>query len=427
MALDLAEHGLGKDLEGSSSFYASQSWATEFASSLIFERQEGRLAKRQEYSAAGFVVFEMSQSTFQVKTESKEPVYETSFSIKPANKISLHKGDIGEKPEKLDVGGSISKKNSLIKIELDNADSIVFDTTTGKAKIDSLDRYQKEVHYKGTPWQTTVYSSDHNKRISFGPDHIKSIESDGEKEVFSHFSPKIIGSEPRLPSNAELSRLFKMNGRIDLENDLENIDRKEQAARSNPETTNGSTESLKQAWELEKQRASLLEKAVGLLQADPERLHACAEQQLRSALKELRSKYGAGTPESKEHVDALKDLLVQNQDPEQEEEIQRLEFESRRAKHMERVMDNLSHSPASDIAHMAPGAVDAIRKSLISIHIAVGDPGLKTFVKELNERLSGKELLAPPPRTGFLKPGVVWLTPEGATRYNGDFQIQRSK
>lgn len=405
-------------------FFSQTSWAEETASRIAVENQ---LSYRDRNTQSAILVaVEIVAYSKDVSADSRLPVYDTSFKVRPASALAVHKDDVGEHAQKLAGGGDIRKQGDKYEINLANSDKIKFDVRSGALEVDSFDKYQKEVHYKGSQWQETVLTSDHDTRITFGKDKIRSIESNGVLEVFPNDKTSS-GKDPVRPASSELAAIFLQNGRRDLVRSLNIIDRKEEIALESLKETNGSQESVKALADSLKDRGILLEKAAALAPGKSESLYANAESQFRNALRNLREKFGAGTPETKASVEALQTFLKTHGERDQQEEVERLGFEARRAYLISNVIDNIEGARATSVEDMPQWRSNSVRSSLISMHIASGDNGLKTFVSDVNKRLQEQELIAPVYQGGFLRHGAILLTPEGPTRYNGSFDLRPAR
>lgn len=351
-----------------------------------------------------------------------EPCKELSYQIKPVKAFFAH-GDLSADAQRLAVGGSISKSGDKVEIDFSEDDHVEIDTSSGDVAIDSKNHYQKEVHYKGTAWQKTVLTSNNDTRISFGTDNIHSIEHNGTIETFPHVIPKSVGCEPRIPASEELKELFTDYGFKDLRKALKRIDRQEAEADQLFEQRHGDKTSVQAVSNAIKERGLLLGKAAEVLPDREKRLNASAENQLRTALSKMREQYGVGTPETKPFAEALEGLLKASHDKDHDEEIERLGFEARRAGLMKGVIDTIEKAPEADSQSLDLEKAQSLRMSLISIHIAGGDPALKSFVDDINQRLRQRALQAPKEEGGPFRHGAIILTPEGSTRYGGSFEI----
>ncbi|MFW1332020.1 hypothetical protein ACEV9E_25465, partial [Vibrio parahaemolyticus] len=89
---------------------------------------------------------------------------------------------------------------------------------------------------------------------------------------------------------------------------------------------------------------------------------------------------------------ALQSFLKANPDSDQEEEVERLGFELKRAGQIKDVIDNIAKSPNKSAMTMPAEQAQTIRRALISTHIAGGDEGLKAFVNDVNQRLDKQQL-----------------------------------
>lgn len=381
---------------------------------LAVENQSGPIARQSE---ATLVRLELA--AFRTDDSSKEPIREMTFSVSPVQNIVVHGGELGTAAQKLAVGGQIRKTGDLIQVAFPNDDKIAVNLKTGDVAVESYDRYQKEVHFQGTPWQKTILTSENDTRVTVGPQNISSIERGGMMEVFPRSYSRLVGAEPRLPASEELNRKLSEADRDDLREELGKIDRAESAARK---ATPGDAkdESLAEAI---KQRGIFLEKTAQALPDDAVNLDACAENQLRTALKNMRDKFGSGTPEAKSFAEALLKLLASKDNSNQQDEVERLNFEIKRSNLLEKVIDYIKESPGETYQTMDRDRSQKIRASLISIHIAGGDNALKDFVADVNRRIESARLVAPVGEGGPFHHGAIILTPEGATSYNGSFNL----
>ena len=398
--------------------------SSDAAAKLSVDNQFADNSKRV-YSFAALVSLEIVQDEPKAAPDSRacaEPCKELSFQIKPVKGYVAH-GDLSEATQKLAAGGQISKTGDKVEIDFSQDDHLAIDTSSGDVAIDSVNRYQKEVHYKGTAWQKTVLTSNNDTRITFGTDNIHSIEHGGLLESFPHVIPKSIGCEPRVPASEELLELFNDYGLKDLRKALRRVDRQEADANRLNEKNQADKPAIEALAKVMKDRGILLEKAAEALPDQEKKLTASAENQLRNALKNMREVYGAGTPETQPYAQALEGLLKATHDKEHDEEIERLGFEARRAGLMKSVIESIEKFPDADSQSMPVDRAQALRMSLISIHIAGGDPALKSFVEDINHRLKERELQAPKEEGGPFRHGAIILTPEGSTRYGGSFEI----
>ena len=352
--------------------------------------------------------------------QSFEPLRETSYSMPNPDVINVH-SELGVGSEKLGVGGTIRKSDHGLEIELANqGNTIHIDTINGTSFVDSEGRFQKELHFFDSPWEETVLTNANGLRLTFSGERLKSIQRDNVEDSFLSYSPKEFGSGPCLPSSKELLETFNAARRSDLKRDLAQIEaEKKDAALA---FAKGNTEgagllSAKVSLDL----GLLLEKTAGIDVARSVELNASAENELRSALNAVRKRYGAGTPETVTYTNALNRHLVSIDSAELKDEIERLNFESRRAALMSKSIKNVEAVVAR--ASDKDNSAQELRASLISIHIAGGDAGLKSFVEDLNRRLSGKTLKAPNETPGLARHGAIIWTPEGSTRYSGSFDI----
>lgn len=173
-----------------------------------------------------------------------------------------------------------------------------------------------------------------------------------------------------------------------------------------------------------KDRAFLLELAASILPSQKSFLNAAAENQFRSALSKMREQFGAGSPESGDFANALGFYLKEHGDFDHQEEIDRLVFEHRRGGLMKDVLETIDKSgPHVTSQSMEPERAVGLRKSLITMHALSGDDGLKGFVDDVNRRLSYRDLIAPADQPGRFRHGAIILTPDGATRYGGSFEL----
>ena len=161
---------------------------------LAFENQAGTTPRSTD---ASVVHLELCDYRDTNADSSREPSFEVSYSVKPIKGIVVHSAELGEAAQKLAVGGQIRKTADRIELGFPNDDKIVVDRKTGNVDIDSEDKYQKEVHFEGTPWQRTIMTSDNNTRITVGPQSISSVERDGMMEVFPRSYSILLGPEPR--------------------------------------------------------------------------------------------------------------------------------------------------------------------------------------------------------------------------------------
>ncbi len=352
--------------------------------------------------------------------QSFEPLRETSYNMPKPDLVKAH-SEIGQNSEKLQVGGTIRRSGNGIDIELsDKGRAIHIDTVNGASFVDSEDRLQKEVRFFNSPWEETVLTNANGLRLTFSGERLKSIQKDNVEDLFLSFSPKHVGSTPRLPSNQDLLETFTDAQRNDLKQDLAHIEAEKKDA------THAMAKGNVDAAGLISAKASLdlgllLEKTANIDGAHSVELNASAESELRSALNVVRNRYGAGTPETVDYANALNRHLASIDSVEMKDEIERLSFESRRAALMSKSIKNVEAVLAG--ASDKDNSAQQLRASLISIHIAGGDSGLKSFVEDLNKRLSGKTLKAPNETPGLARHGAIIWTPEGSTRYSGSFDI----
>jgi len=358
---------------------------------------------------------------------SAEPCSDLSFKVSPVKNVVVHRGQLDDTVQPLSGGGQIRKDNDSVEVGFPNDDKVVVNTKTGEVNVDSQEKYQKDIHFEGTPWQRTIITSDNDTRITVGPENISSVEHNGVMEVFPRSYSIHLGSEPRMPASEELTRKLADKGRDDLSNELDRVDTEEQRAHQAFKPHDSS--SVSELSQSIKDRAAFLEKAAQALPAEAQTLNAAAENQLRIALKNMRDQFGAGTPETKDYAEALSDLLKRQGNGDQQQEIDRLSFEAKRGRLMGNVVDNIENSPneayppTPGVEIMAQDRAIAVRKSLISVHISGGDNALKSFVNDVNQRLDSSVLVAPVGGGGPFHHGAIILTEEGATTYNGSFKL----
>lgn len=371
------------------------------------------------------VALELSGAAKEKADSSIEPYRDTTFVVRTPKSVVIHQGGpIGPLKQELAVGGQISKNGDIFEINFPNDEKVAYDAKTGTVQVDSKDsRYQYEVHFKGTPWQRTIITSDHETRVEFGPKGIGSIERNGAMEIFPGAFSLRDGSEPPVPESQRLAKALKDHGRQDLVKLLNKVDHMEALAEKTFNDHPGEKNSIRILSDGIRERGLLFEKAAGALPGQAKDLKVAAENQLRIALRNMREQFGAGTPETKDCAHALQSFLKANPDSDQEEEVERLGFELKRAGQIKDVIDNIAKSPNKSAMTMPAEQAQTIRRALISTHIAGGDEGLKAFVNDVNQRLDKQQLVAPNETPGpFHHGGIIW-TPEGSTRYGGSFEL----
>ncbi len=386
-----------------------------FYSSLSIQNQEGFSGRNEAYGKLSLVSFEVS-STQKSDYSSKEPVKEMSFKVKAPDKFLVHQQELSGSYQDLAVGGRIKLDGGKVKIELADDQKVEIDLASQDVKINSDANFQREIRFKGSDWQKTVLSSDRNTRIVFSKDSIDSIEQNGVMESFPKAIAISVGVEPRGPAYEELTQLFNQYGLSSLNQGLKKIERLESDARQN----NGNKDISARA---QLEMGLLLDRAALLFPDKHDKFSLCAENNLRHALEDVRALYGTGTPESRSYVEALKTHLEKTNDSEHKDEIDRLAFESKRAGLINTVIENIEKNPSANSQTMPVDSAYQLRMSLISMHIAGGDPALKSFIEDVNQRLRSVELVLPVQQSGPFRHGAILLTPEGATRYNGSFEL----
>jgi hypothetical protein len=390
---------------------------------LAVENQSGRVSRQTEASLVNLELY-VCRTKYDA---SDPPEVELPFSVKPVKGVVVHGGEIGEAAQRLAVGGQIRKRGDRLEIAFPSEGSLSIGLKTGDVSIDSANKYQKEVHFEDSPWQRTILTSNDDTRITVGSLNISSIERNGVMEIFPRSYSKLVGAEPRIPASEELFRKFSDRGRQDLNAELSRIDRQEDSAEE-AVIRNGSDKSTVSALSsAEKSRGLFLEKAARLLPDDAVKLDACAENELRTALHNMRAFFGAGTPESQNYAQALLDLLNEKDNAGQQEERDRLTFEAKRGRLMKSVVEDIEDAFGESHETVSRERATDIKNSLISIYIAGGDSGLKSFVDEINGRLESSVLIAPLGLDGPFRPGAIILTPEGPSRYNGSFDLVRKQ
>ncbi|MBX9722313.1 MAG: hypothetical protein K2X81_13010 [Candidatus Obscuribacterales bacterium] len=394
--------------------------STSLSERLSVENQSGEIGKKY-FASSVLVALEINGSADK-NEDSAEPTYQLSNKISHPKGVVVHNDAPGENAQKLAAGGQIRQSGKKTELVFSGQDKVIIDTTGGAADILSNDAYQKEVRYKGSTWQQTVFSSENDRRITFGINGISSIENKGIMELFPGGIPSDNGSEPANISSTELTAIFSSHGRHDLSKALNKIDNAEGAAHSPFLNSNGAESSIVALSKALKDRAELVEKAAILEPSNASSFNVSAENQLRIALQNMREQFGAGTPESKEFAQALKVRLSGNQDKEQEEEIDRLAFEIRRAGLMETVIASIEKG-LNGSGTLAADETQAVRQALICMHILSGDEGLASFVKDTNLRTSNYDLQAPIAEGGPFHHGAIMMTPDGSTSYTGAFRL----
>ncbi len=397
-----------------------KNFSSSLSERLSIENQSGEISKKY-FASTALVALEINENADK-DDDSAEPVYHLSNKISAPKGVIVHDAPAGENAQKLAAGGQIKKDGDKTILQFSSQDNVVIDTRGGAADIVSKDTYQKEVRYKGSPWQQTVFSSENDRRITVGVNGISSIENKGVMEIFPGGIPSDRGSEPANIPSDQLNAVFASHGRRDLSRALSKVDSAEGRAQNEFLNTKGTESSLKALSKAIKDRAELIEKAASLEPALSGSFNISAENQLRIALQNMREHFGAGTPESKVFAQTLKDRLDDNKDKEQEEEIDRLAFEIRRAGLMESVIASLEKGTNSS-GTLAPDGIQTVRQALICMHILGGEDGLASFVKDTNLRTSNYDLLAPVAEGGPFHHGAIMMTPDGATSYTGAFRL----
>lgn len=395
-----------------------------FASRLAVDNQSGSFGTKA--LSVALVNLEIVRTAYTADA-SEEPIFELPFRLKENRSVIKHENEISNQAQRLAAGGQVSKFGSEIQLNLDNGDEVTFDSKNGDIQISSHDRFQKEVQYKGTSWQQTVLTSDKDTRITFTQNSLRSVEHDGIKDVFAPTGTLQNHSKPELPDRSRLNRELNDLGYSSLVRELNEVEKREALAikkYGNDLHSKAAADVLSLTM---KDRSTLLEQASSVLPQESSILNASAENQLRVALAGMREIYGAGTPETKTLALALQNHLKNEHDADNDEEISRLAFEARRGGLLKDIVDNVNKSPDATSQTLPQEQAIPVRKSLITMHILTGDDGLKSFVDDVNKRLRYEDLVAPADQPGPFHHGAIILTPDGATRYGGSFELVPKK